>query len=219
MALEADRVAQVLARMVARLRGREERLVWSPHSQGELALWLASEAWGPPAFLVSPSGEVRAWRLPLSPWGVEEAARAERAGYLALEALLRDVKLGDWDGTRVQWQQGPQAPPDLPPAGFDDLLKAGIMPLPIPLGDRCALLARFLCLPGNPQIELEKAFLEEKRRVGNTTLVTLRVHFPFSPEEGVQVVWPVRIRAWHGRIRPPDAQSSGGEPLGGRWGL
>jgi len=45
MALEADRLAQVLARAAARLRGREERLVWSPHSKGELALWLASEAY------------------------------------------------------------------------------------------------------------------------------------------------------------------------------
>jgi len=69
MALEADRVAQVLARAVSRLRGREGRLVWYPDPQGELALWLASEPWGPPALLVSPSGSVRAWRLPLVPWG------------------------------------------------------------------------------------------------------------------------------------------------------
>jgi hypothetical protein len=34
MALEADRVAQVLARAVSRLRGREERLVLAPGSSG-----------------------------------------------------------------------------------------------------------------------------------------------------------------------------------------
>ncbi len=67
MAPEADRVAQVLTRAVSRLRGREERLVWYPDPRGELALWLASEPWGPPALLVSPSGSVRAWRLPLIP--------------------------------------------------------------------------------------------------------------------------------------------------------
>jgi hypothetical protein len=203
MALEADRVAQVLARAVGRLRGREERLVWYPDPQGELALWLASEPWGPPALLVSPSGSVRAWRLPLIPWGVEEAERAERAGYLALEALLRDTELGRWDGDRVRWREAPEPPPDLPPARRDDLLKAGIVPLPIPLGDRCAVPAQFPFLPGSPRLEPERAFLEERREVGGTTLVALRVDLPLSPEKGVQVVWPVRIRGWYGRVRRP----------------
>ncbi|MGC8876963.1 hypothetical protein [Thermus sp.] len=203
MALEADRVAQVLARAASRLRGREERLVWSPLPQGELALWLASEPWGPPALLVSPSGSVRAWRLPLIPWGVEEAERAERAGYLALEALLRDVELGRWDGTRVRWRGAPKPPPGLPPARFDDLLKAGIVPLPIPLGDRCAVLAQFPFLPGSPRLELKWAFLEERRKVGGTTLVALRVYLPLSPKKRVRVIWPVRIRGWYGRLRRP----------------
>jgi len=156
-------VAQVLARAVSRLRGREERLVLVPGSSGGARLWLASEPWGPPALLVSPSGSVRAWRLPLIPWGVEEA---ERAGYLALEALLRDTELGRWDGDRVRWREAPEPPPDLPPARLDDLRKAGIVPLPIPLGDRCAVLAQFPFLPGSPRLELERAFLEERRKVG-----------------------------------------------------
>lgn len=189
MALEVDRVAQVLAQAVSRLRGRKEKLVWSQSPQGEVALWLASEPWGPPALLVFPSGRVRAWRLPLILWGVEEAARAERAGYLALEALLRDVELGRWDGARIRWREAPEPPQELPLAGFDDLRKAGIVPLPLPLGDRCALLARFFFPPGKPLIRLEGAFLEERRQVGDTTLLALRVHLPLSPEEGVQVRW------------------------------
>lgn len=137
------------------------------------------------------------------PLGVEEAARAERAGYLALEALLRDVELGRWDGARIRWREAPEPPQELPLAGFDDLRKAGIVPLPLPLGDRCALLARFFFPPGKPLIRLEGAFLEERRQVGDTTLLALRVHLPLSPEEGVQVVWPVRIRSWYRRIRRP----------------
>ncbi len=65
------------------------------------------------------------------PWGVEEA---ERAGYLALEALLRHTELGRWDGSHVQWQEAPEPPPDLPPAGLDDLLKRAPCPCRYPWG-------------------------------------------------------------------------------------
>jgi len=147
---------------------------------------------------------------------VEEAERAERAGYLALEALLRDTELGRWDGDRVRWREAPKPPPDLPPARRNDLLKAGIVPpLPIPLGDRCAVPATFPFLPGSPRLELEWAFLEERRKVGSTTFVALRVYLPLSPEEGVQVVWPVRIRGWYGRVRRPGMRGLDGQPLKG----
>ncbi|SDF05082.1 hypothetical protein SAMN04488243_12219 [Thermus arciformis] len=190
---EAEKVAEALAWLL-KCFGRREELVLDFAGSGELALWPSTEPWGPPAFLVSLSGEVRAWRLSL---GYLAGDQARRAGYLGLEVTLQHQELGHWDGERIRWKGMDAFPEGLEPAGQAECWKAGVIVTCIPIPGGGTLTTCYFAFPRDfPPLDFRGAFVEERRRIGETTLLTLRIHVALSPEEGVTVVWPLRVKAW-----------------------
>ncbi|WP_024119823.1 hypothetical protein [Thermus thermophilus] len=191
---EAKKVAEALARVLRYFGRQEEELISDLTGRGELALWPSTEPWGPPAFLVSPSGEVRVWRFSL---GYLARHQVRGTGYLGLEVTLRHQELGHWDGERIRWKGVDALPKGLEPAGQAECWKAGLVVTCIPVSREETWTTCSFAFPlGLPSLPFQEAFVEERRRIGGTTLLTLRVYVIPSLEEGTTVVWPLQVKAW-----------------------